>query len=320
MGCTRLGEGNNEWRSPQRGVGQIPVVLPFNGMHSEWRLNRVMPLELLDDWIRAALREDLGTGDVTTEILLPQDRKARAFLVAKEPFLVAGLGVSLRVFEILCSDLVCLSRVADGDCVLKGSILLEMEGSLRALLSGERVSLNILQHLSGVATLTRRFVDAVKGTGAKILDTRKTLPGLRSLEKYAVRVGGGSNHRSSLSEGILIKENHILACGGIGNAVRRAREGAPHCLRVEVEATTLEEVREAMGAGAETILLDNMSLETIRSAVRLVAGSARLEVSGGVTLENVRAIAETGVDRISVGRLTHSASGMDISMLVREDG
>ena len=277
----------------------------------------MLPLPLLDDWIRAALCEDLGTGDVTTEILIPQDRKGRAFFLAKEPFLVAGLDVSVRVFELLCCDFVCLSRVRDGDAVQKGSTLLEMEGPLRTLLSGERVSLNILQHLSGVATLTRRFVEAVEGTGARVLDTRKTLPGLRALEKYAVRVGGGFNHRSSLSEGILIKENHIRACGSIGEAIRNAREQAPHCLRVEVEATTLEEVRQALEAGAETILLDNMSVENIRSAVRLAQGTARLEVSGGVTLENVRAVAETGVDWISVGRLTHSAPGVDVSMLVR---
>lgn len=277
----------------------------------------MLPLPLLDDWIRAALREDLGTGDVTTDILIPQDRKGTAFFLAKEPFLVAGLDISLRVFELLCRDLVCLTRVKDGDPVHTGSTLLEIEGPLKGLLSGERVSLNILQHLSGVATLTRRFVDAVEGTGARILDTRKTLPGLRALEKYAARVGGGFNHRSSLSEGILIKENHIRASGSIAEAIRKAREGAPHCLRVEVETTTLEEVREALEAGAETLLLDNMSVETIRRAVGLARGLARLEVSGGVTLENVRAVAETGVDWISVGRLTHSAPGVDVSMLVR---
>ncbi|MEW6439950.1 MAG: carboxylating nicotinate-nucleotide diphosphorylase [bacterium] len=280
----------------------------------------MLPLGLLDDWIRTALREDLGSGDLTTELLIPPGRTGRARFIAKESLIVAGLGVSVRVFELLSPECVCTPAVADGDAVERGRVLLELEGPLSALLAGERVSLNILQHLSGVATLTRQFADAVRGTGVRILDTRKTLPGLRALEKYAVRAGGGHNHRSSLADGILIKENHIVACGGVAEAVRRAREAAPHGLRAEVEATTLDEVREALEAGAEAILLDNMPLETIRAAVRLVAGAALLEVSGGVTLENVRAVAETGVDMISVGRLTHSAPGVDISMLVRDDG
>lgn len=280
----------------------------------------MVPLALLDDWIREALKEDLGSGDATSELLIPPDRTGSARVLAKEPFVVAGIEVAGRVFEVLSSRCAVSLKVSDGSWVKKGEILLEVTGPLRALLAAERVSLNILQHLCGVATLTRRFVDAVSGTGAKILDTRKTLPGMRALEKYAVRMGGAANHRSALSDGILIKENHIRACGGIGRAVRKALSSAPHGLRVEVEATTLEEVREALEAGAETILLDNMDVETLREAVRLVSGAARLEASGGVTLENVRQIAQTGVDWISVGRITHSAPGADISMLVVEHG
>lgn len=280
----------------------------------------MVPLALFDDWIRVALREDLGSGDVTSELLIPPDRMGSARVLAKEPFVVAGIEVAGRVFEVLSSMCAVAAKVSDGFWVKRGEMLLEVTGPMRALLAAERVSLNILQHLSGVATLTRKFVDAVRGTGAKILDTRKTLPGMRALEKYAVRMGGGANHRTGLSDGILIKENHIRACGGIGRAVRKALSSAPHGLRVEVEAATIEEVREALEAGAETILLDNMDLESLREAVRLVAGRARLEASGGVTLENVREIAETGVDWISVGRITHSAAGVDISMLVEEHG
>ncbi len=280
----------------------------------------MVPLTLLDAWIRAALREDLGSGDVTSELLIPPDRTGAARLLAKEPFVVAGIEVAGRVFEVLSPGCAVSPKVPDGLWVEEGAVLLRVAGPLRALLAAERVALTILQQLSGVATLTRRFVDAVSGTGTKILDTRKTLPGMRALEKYAVRMGGGANHRSALSDGILIKENHIRACGGIGRAVRKALSSAPHGLRVEVETTTLGEVREALEAGAETILLDNMEIETLAEAVRLVAGRARIEVSGGVTLENVRRIAETGADWISVGRITHSAPAVDVSMLVEEDG
>lgn len=280
----------------------------------------MVPLTLLDDWIRAALREDLGSGDVTSELLISPDQTGSARLLAKEPFVVAGIEVAGRVFEVLSPECAVSPKVTDGLWVQKGEILLQVAGPLRALLAAERVALNLLQHLSGVATLTRRFVDAVSGTRTKILDTRKTLPGMRALEKYAVRMGGGANHRSALSDGILIKENHIRACGGIGRAVQKALSSAPHGLRVEVEVTTLEEVREALEAGAEMILLDNMEIETLAEAVHLVAGRARVEVSGGVTLENVRRIAEAGADWISVGRITHSAPAVDVSMLVEEDG
>ena len=238
---------------------------------------------------------------------------------AKEPLIVAGLEIAIRAFNLLSGEVRVLARSEDGRKVEAGAVLLELEGAVRDLLGGERVALNILQHLSGVATLTRRFVDAVEGTGTKILDTRKTLPGMRALEKYAVRVGGGVNHRSSLSEGILVKENHLAACGGVTEAVKALKRKAPHTLRVEIEASTLEEVEEALAAGVDAILLDNMSIETILEAVKRVRGTAQLEVSGGVRLENVREIAETGVDAISVGMLTHSAPGVDISMLLKDD-
>ncbi len=279
----------------------------------------MLPERMWDEWLLASLREDLGSGDVTSEILVPPGLRGRAATRAKEPFVVAGLPVFLRAFALLSDDVKALAAVEDGRQVGAGTVLVELEGPVRALLGAERVALNILQHLSGVATLTRRFVDAVAGTGTKILDTRKTLPGMRVLEKYAVRVGGGVNHRSSLSEGILVKENHLAACGGVIQAVEAIRRAAPHTLRVEIEASTLEEVDQAVGAGVDTILLDNMSVETIREAVKRVSGAARIEVSGGVNPENVRTIAEAGVDAVSVGMLTHSAPAVDISMLL-EDG
>ena len=278
----------------------------------------MIPEPMLDEWILAALREDLGSGDVTSEILVPPGLHGQAVMKAKEPLVVAGLEIAIRVFTLLSGEVRVLAGSEDGRKVEAGAVLLELEGPVRDLLGGERVALNILQHLSGVATLTRRFVDAVEGTGTKILDTRKTLPGMRALEKYAVRVGGGVNHRSSLSEGILVKENHLAACGGVTEAVKALKRKAPHTLRVEIEASTLEEVEEAVAAGVDAILLDNMSIETILEAVKRVRGTAQLEVSGGVRLENVREIAETGVDAISVGMLTHSAPGVDISMLLKD--
>jgi len=278
----------------------------------------MIPEPMLDEWLLAALREDLGSGDVTSEILVPPGLHGQAVIQAKEPLIVAGLEIAIRAFNLLSGEVRVLARSEDGRKVEAGAVLLELEGAVRDLLGGERVALNILQHLSGVATLTRRFVDAVEGTSTKILDTRKTLPGMRALEKYAVRVGGGVNHRSSLSEGILVKENHLAACGGVTEAVKALKRKAPHTLRVEIEASTLEEVEEAVAAGVDSILLDNMSIETILEAVKRARGTAQLEVSGGVRLENVREIAETGVDAISVGMLTHSAPGVDISMLLKD--
>ena len=280
----------------------------------------MLPEALLDDMLRAALREDLGTGDVTVQALIPSGCRGQAEILTRDAVRVAGGSVALRVFRLLSPEVRAVSACPDGTDAAAGQVILDLEGPLDALLMGERVALNFLQHMCGVATLTRRFVEAVAGTGVKILDTRKTLPGLRVLEKYAVRIGGGVNHRGSLSEGVLIKENHILACGGIGSAVGLARRRLPQLLCVEVEARTPAEVDEALEAGADVILLDNMDEQTIRSVVERVRGAVPLEVSGGVSLDRVRGLAMTGIDAISVGRLTHAAPGADLSMLVRHVG
>lgn len=268
----------------------------------------------LRDLIRTWLLEDVGTGDVTTRAIVSPDQRGVAEIVVREAGVFCGVPVAEHVFAELDTELAFTSLVPEGSRVGPGTIVARLEGSLRSILTGERLALNLLQRLSGIATLTSRFVEAVAGTGVVILDTRKTTPGLRALEKYAVRVGGGRNHRFGLFDGILIKDNHIRAVGSVREAVRLARERAPHSLVIEVEVTTLEELDEALAAGADWILLDNMDLETIRQAVQRVAGRAKLEVSGGVTLDRIRAIAETGVDAISVGALTHSARALDISL------
>jgi nicotinate-nucleotide pyrophosphorylase (carboxylating) len=222
------------------------------------------------------------------------------------------------VYRLLGRDTVAIqAHVADGDAFKRGTVIASLAGPAAALLTGERVALNFLQKLSGIATLTQQYVQAVRGTRARVVDTRKTVPGFRALAKYAVRMGGGHNHRGGLDDGILIKDNHIVAAGGIANAVRRAREGAPHPLKIEVECTTLVEVDEALTAGADIILLDNMTVKQMAGAVRRINHRALVEASGGVTLETIRAIAETGVDVISVGALTHSAPAVDLSMDIR---
>ncbi|NJD38309.1 MAG: carboxylating nicotinate-nucleotide diphosphorylase [Geobacter sp.] len=270
----------------------------------------------LDDLIYAALREDIHTGDLTTLAVVPEPRPALARLVAKEPLTVAGIAVAERVFTLLDAKMVCRPGAVDGQTVLTGAVLAEVEGDAALLLQGERVALNLLQRMCGIATLTRSYVQAVAGTGARIVDTRKTTPGLRVLEKYAVRVGGGINHRTGLYDGILIKENHIAAAGGISEAIRRARAYIPHTLKIEIETETVEQVQEALAAGADIIMLDNMDCDTMRQCVQLIDGKIPVEASGGVNLTTVRAIAETGVDIISVGALTHSPRSMDISMLL----
>lgn len=272
----------------------------------------------IDRIIENALLEDIHTGDITTQAVVPGKREAKARLVAKETFVLAGIHVAARVFYLLDREAVFTPRFEDGDVVTKGDTIAEIKGDASLLLQGERVALNLLQRMSGVATLTARYRDAVKGAKARVVDTRKTTPGLRQLEKYAVRVGGGHNHRTGLYDGILIKENHISAAGGISLAVRRAREFAPHTMRIEVETENLEQVAEAMAAGADIIMLDNMDLEMMRRAVALVDGKALLEASGGVNLDTIAGIAATGVDIISVGALTHSARAVDISMLLEE--
>jgi len=269
----------------------------------------------VDRLIRTALEEDIGPGDVTTAATVAPGTPARAELVAKEDFLLAGIGVARRVFELLDEQVAFECLVEDGLAVKRGEVLAWLKGDAASLLQGERVALNLLQRLSGVATLTAQFVKETAATGATIVDTRKTTPGLRALEKYAVRVGGGGNHRMALYDGVLIKENHVVAAGGISTAVTRARRHAPHTLKVEVEVRNLQEVAEALEAGADILLLDNMDLAQLRAAVELVGGRALTEASGGVNLDSVRAIAETGVDLISVGALTHSYRSVDISML-----
>lgn len=267
--------------------------------------------------VELALAEDIGTGDVTTLATVPATTRARGTMLAKGDGVISGLDAAASAFWRVDPGIVFAPRVADGDAVTAGTILADLEGPARSLLTGERVALNLLQRLSGVATLTRRFVDAVAGTNARIVDTRKTTPGLRILEKAAVRHGGGSNHRVGLSDGVLIKDNHLAAVGGpdrVTRAIRAARAHAPHTIKVECEVTTLAEAAEAAAAGADIILLDNMDLATMAEAVRLIAGRALVEASGNVRLETVRAIAETGVDLISSGALTHSAPALDISL------
>lgn len=272
----------------------------------------------VDRIIENALLEDIHTGDITTMAVLPEKRNARAILIAKEPLVLAGVIVAARVFHILDPETVVATHFSDGDSLSKGDIIADINGDAAILLQGERVALNLLQRMSGIATLTARYRQAVQGSGARVVDTRKTTPGLRQLEKYAVRVGGGANHRSGLYDGVLLKENHIAAAGGITVAVDRARSQIPHTMKIEVETENLEQVAEALAAGADIIMLDNMDLETMRRAVEMIAGKAMVEASGGVNLDTIGSIAATGVDIISVGALTHSARAVDISMLLEE--
>ena len=271
-------------------------------------------LASVETLLATALGEDLGRGDVTTRLTVPAGCRGQAFLTAKEAAVIAGLPLLEPVFRLAGGGVEVELEVGDGDRVTPGTVLCRLRGPAATLLSGERVALNFVQQLSGVATLTRRFVEAVAGTRARVTDTRKTVPGLRVLQKYAVRAGGGSNHRSGLDDGILIKDNHIAAAGGLAAAVGAARAGAPHGLVVEVECETLAQVDEALAAGAGIVLLDNMNLDELRQAVARVRGRALTEASGGVTLATVRQVAECGVDLISVGALTHSAPAVDISM------
>lgn len=271
----------------------------------------------IDRIIRTALAEDIGWGDITTRACIESGSQSRAELVAKEDFVLAGIDVAAQVFTAVDATVSFEKLREDGRTIRRGEVFAWIKGASASLLQGERVALNLLQRMSGIATLTGLFVEAVDGTGARIVDTRKTTPGLRYLEKYAVRAGGGQNHRYALCDGILIKENHIHAAGGVTAAIQRAKIAAPHTIKVEVETTTIAEVEEALLASADIILLDNMTLDELRQAVKLVAGRALTEASGGVNLKSVRAIAETGVDLISVGALTHSYRSVDISLLFR---
>ncbi len=264
--------------------------------------------------VRDALREDIGRGDLTSMLTIPPDTRACGVLVAKQDGVMAGGYVVAECFGQNDPGGRFEQSIGEGEAFAQGDHLGEVEGTARGLLGAERVALNFLQRLCGIATLTRAFANQVAGTGARITDTRKTTPGLRALEKAAVLAGGGRNHRFALYDGILIKDNHIRPAGGIAQAVRRAREGAPHTLRVEVETADLGEVREALEAGADIIMLDNMSDEAMAEAVHIVGDRALVEASGGMCLERVRAVAALGVDLISVGRLTHSAPAIDISL------
>jgi nicotinate-nucleotide pyrophosphorylase (carboxylating) len=269
------------------------------------------------DIVARALAEDLGAGDVTTQSLFPEAVPAVGTIVAEEQggLVLAGLAVAVEVFRQVDSSLTCAPNAADGERIPRGTTVLTVTGDGCSILKGERVALNFLQRLSGIATLTAKFCEAVKGFAVKIVDTRKTTPGLRAPEKWAVTLGGGHNHRHSLADGILIKDNHLaLADGDVARACRLARKRAPHGLKIEVEVGTLDEAQAALDGGADIILLDNMDVSAIRKAVELIKGRALVEVSGGVTLATVREIAAAGPDLISVGALTHSAPAADLSM------
>ena len=267
-----------------------------------------------DHLIMEALREDISGEDVTTNAVMKQAVTGEVELIAKQEGVIAGLAVFRRVFDLLDPQTVTEFYVNDGDWVTKGLLMGKVRGDIRVLLSGERVALNYLQRMSGIATYTRKTADLLKGSGVKLLDTRKTTPNMRIFEKYAVRVGGGFNHRYNLSDGVLLKDNHINAAGGVKEAVRLAREYAPFVRRIEVETEDLDMVREALEAGADIIMLDNMSIEEMREAVNLIDGRAETECSGNVTADNIKELISTGVNYISSGALTHSAPILDISM------
>ncbi|MGA7276485.1 MAG: carboxylating nicotinate-nucleotide diphosphorylase [Desulfocapsaceae bacterium] len=274
-----------------------------------------MDKNLLDKLLRSWLREDIGRGDLTSEAIFSAEQTGRADLVARQSFLVAGAElIAARTFRVQNPAVVAENALADGSRVVPGDVLLSVSGPVVDLLKAERVALNLLQRISGIATCTAEFVDKVKGYPVRICDTRKTTPGLRMLEKYGVVAGGGSNHRFNLTDGILIKDNHIAACGSIQEAVQRVRRQVPHTIKIEVETDTIEQVKECLSCGVDIIMLDNMDPETTREAVGIIAGKALVEASGGITLENVEAVAATGVDIISIGALTHSAPACDIGM------
>lgn len=268
----------------------------------------------VQDFVRSTLAEDLGErGDVTSKFVVPETARLKAVMAAREPLVVAGLPLAEAFFRALDPDCQIELKARDGDRVEAGAELMVVTGAARALLTAERSALNTVQHLSGIATLTRQYVDAIEGTGAKLLDTRKTTPGLRLLEKYATRMGGAHNHRLRLDDGILIKDNHIAIVGSIEAAVKAALANRT-VLQVQVEVDTLDQIEPALAAGAERLLLDNMDPPTLRKAVEMVAGRVPLEASGGVNLQTIRSIAETGVDYISVGRITQSAPAVDIGL------
>lgn len=284
----------------------MPLALPFT---------RPPHSLLVEPIVVHALEEDLGrAGDITSDLIIPATKKAKAKLAARKPGTVAGLIAAECAFGVVDPDLKFTARVPDGSQVKGGAVVATIEGSARSILTAERVALNFTGHLSGVATATRALVDAVKGTKARIVETRKTTPGLRLLEKYAVRCGGGFNHRLGLDDAVLIKDNHIAAAGSITKAVKAARAGTAHMVKIEVEVDTLKQLEEALKIGLDTILLDNMPPQTLRKAVAMAQGRAVLEASGNISLATVRAVAETGVDYISSGAITHSVTNLDLGL------
>lgn len=268
---------------------------------------------VIDEIIKNALKEDIWDDDITSSSILSKDQQSTVNVICKEDGIIAGLEVFKRVFFLLGDVEVSLYH-KDGDSVKNGEILGNLKGNTLNILKGERVALNLLQHLSGIATITNKYVQELSNTSCKLLDTRKTTPGLRILEKYAVKVGGGCNHRFNLSDGVLLKDNHVAAAGGVKNAIEKARNSVSFVRKIEVEVETLEQVKEALDAKADIIMLDNMDNETTKKAVDLINGNALIEASGNMTLERIRSVAETGVDYISVGALTHSVKALDISM------
>jgi len=274
-----------------------------------------LPRALVKRAVEAALEEDLGgAGDITTDATILINAKGEATIVAREAGIIAGLDLAAEAFRALDPDVKFSPLVSDGDAIKQGAMIAKISGKTRAILTAERTALNFLGHLSGIATLTSRYVEAVAGTGARIVCTRKTTPGLRTLEKYAVRMGGGVNHRFGLYDGVLIKDNHIAAASGVGNALRALGARAGHMVRIEVEVDTLDQLKEALRFPIDAVLLDNMDVPTLKKAVAMVAGRVTTEASGGVRLETVRKIAETGIDLISAGALTHSARRLDLSL------
>lgn len=269
--------------------------------------------------IDIALREDIGTGDITTDNLVPSQIEGHGVILAKEPLVIAGLDISRQVFECLDPQIRFRPRYTDGDSIKAGAVVLEVEGKLRALLTGERTALNFLQRLSGIATYVRSYVERLGNKNVRLVDTRKTTPGWRVLEKYAVRVGGAYNHRMGLFDGVLIKDNHIAACGGIRNAVTRIRDIVSHLVKIEVEVSDLPGVKEAIDAGADVIMLDNMDINQIKEAVAVIDKKVIVEVSGGITASNLLHLANVGVDIISIGALTHSATCVDLSMQIKSE-
>lgn len=270
----------------------------------------------IDNLIKTALLEDINYLDTTTDCLIPQEQQGSARFFAKADGVLCGMNIALRVFELLQPDFKAEVFFHDGDTVRKGDILAHVSGKMRTLLKGERTALNLLQHMSGIATATNDAVKLIEGTHASIADTRKTLPGLRPLQKYAVTVGGGRNHRYNLSDAAMLKDNHIDACGGITNAVGALKGKLGHMVKTEVEVRSLDELKEALNAGADVIMLDNMSPELMKQAVEITGGRALLEASGGITEKTLREVAQTGVDIISIGALTHSVKAFDISMKI----